>query len=106
MLDTKGPEIRTGKLDPICDGKLTVTRGAIIEVDTDYGRLGNVDDLPCSYKSLPNSVQPGGMILVADGSLILKVLECRAESVITEVMNTATIGEKKNMNRKLIMTIY
>lgn len=98
MLDTKGPEIRTGKLDPSLNGKLSLTRGSTIEVGTDYDKLGTADYLPCSYKSLPQSVRRGGKILVADGSLILKVLECRSESVLAEVMNNATIGEKKNMN--------
>ena len=100
MLDTKGPEIRTGKLDPSCNGKLTLTRGDRIEVGTDYDRLGNKDYLACSYKSLPTSVKAGAKILVADGSLILQVLECKSDSVIAEVLNNATIGEKKNMNRK------
>lgn len=100
MLDTKGPEIRTGKLDPSCNGKLTLTKGARIEVGTDYERLGNADYLPCSYKSLPRSVKPGSKILVADGSLILQVVECRGESVVAEILNNVTIGEKKNMNRE------
>lgn len=100
MLDTKGPEIRTGKLDASCNGKLNLTRGATIEVGIDYERLGNASYLPCSYKSLPKSVKPGAKMLVADGSLILKVLECKEDSVIAEVMNNATIGEKKNMNRE------
>ena len=98
MLDTKGPEIRTGKLDPSLNGKLNLTRGELIEVGTDYARLGTTSYLPCSYKSLPVTVSPGSKILVADGSVILEVTECKAESVIARIMNNAVIGEKKNMN--------
>ena len=36
MLDTKGPEIRTGSVDPSCGGKLNVTKGQTIEVGTEY----------------------------------------------------------------------
>lgn len=39
MLDTKGPEIRTGILDPSCGGKLKLVKGDQIEVGTDYARL-------------------------------------------------------------------
>ena len=38
------------------------------------------------------------MILIADGSLSCRVIKCDTDSVLCEVMNTATIGEKKNMN--------
>lgn len=33
--------------------------------------------IACSYKSLPTSVQKGSRILVADGSLVLTVKECK-----------------------------
>ena len=98
MLDTKGPEIRTGKLDPSLNGKLTLTKGEILEVGTDYAKLGTLSYLPCSYKSLPTTVAPASKILVADGSLMLEVVECRENSVIARILNNAVIGEKKNMN--------
>lgn len=45
MLDTKGPEIRTGTLDPALGGKLTVHKGQSIEVGTDYSRPGDASYL-------------------------------------------------------------
>lgn len=33
--------------------------------------------IACSYKSLPTSVKAGSKILVADGSLVLTVKECK-----------------------------
>lgn len=35
------------------------------------------NQIACSYKSLPTSVQKGSRILVADGSLVLVVKECK-----------------------------
>lgn len=96
--DTKGPEIRTGLLDPSCNGKLKLTKGATIEVGTNYSRTSTRDYLACSYASLPVSVIPGSRILVADGSLSLEVVECRPASIIATVLNNATIGDRKNMN--------
>ena len=55
MLDTKGPEIRTGFLKP--DFKpLNLIRGQSLEIVTDYTVLGDNTTLACSYPDLPNSV--------------------------------------------------
>ena len=51
-----------------------------------------------SYNSLPTSVKPGGKILVADGTVVMEVLECMKTSVRAKVLNDASFGEKKNMN--------
>jgi pyruvate kinase len=98
MLDTKGPEIRTGVVDPSCGGKLKLVKGELLEVGTDYNRTCTPQYLACSYKSLPNSVRPGSKILVADGALSLEVVECKESSVIAKILNNAAFGDKKNMN--------
>ncbi|RYH14562.1 pyruvate kinase [archaeon] len=96
--DTKGPEIRTGKVDPNLGGKVKYSKGTTIEVGTDNTVFCTPEFLSCSYKSLPVSVSPGKKILVADGSLSLLVLECRETSVMCEVLNNASFGDNKNMN--------
>ena len=45
MLDTKGPEIRTGTLEASLNGKITLKKGQLIEVGTDYAKPGNTDYL-------------------------------------------------------------
>lgn len=73
MLDTKGPEIRTGMNK---DGQtIRLTKGQTLELTTDYSHLGDDKKIACSYKSLPESVQVGGVIFCADGSLTLEVSE-------------------------------
>ncbi|CAM9309559.1 unnamed protein product [Pylaiella littoralis] len=96
LLDTKGPEIRTGFLANKKSAELT--RGQDLELTTDYDFLGDHTKIACSYKSLPTSVKAGSKILVADGSLVLTVKECKETSVIAEVMNNCVLGERKNMN--------
>ena len=76
MLDTKGPEIRTGVLDASCGGKLKLVKGQTIEVGTDYSRPCTPEYLACSYKSLPTSVQVGNKMLVADGKQCLPIHQC------------------------------
>jgi len=98
MLDTKGPEIRTGVVDPACGGKLKLVRGDFIEVGTDYDKLCTPQYLACSYKSLPKSVKVGSSMLVADGSLMLEVTEIKETSVVAKILNNVSLGDKKNMN--------
>ena len=97
MLDTKGPEIRTGFLKPEFK-PLNLVRGQSLEIVTDYEVLGDNTKLACSYKELPESVSVGTIILAADGSLVMTVTEVRETSVVVQVNNNATVGERKNMN--------
>ena len=97
LLDTKGPEIRTGMVEPSLN-KLKLEKGKTIEVGTDYEKPCTPEYLACSYKSLPTTVKVGSMILVADGSLSLQVTEIKNESVMATIMNDASLGDKKNMN--------
>jgi pyruvate kinase len=73
MLDTKGPEIRTGSLR---DGKpIELVAGQELLIVTDYSIEGDAKRIACSYKGLPQSVAPGSLIYVADGSLTCEVIE-------------------------------
>jgi len=96
MLDTKGPEIRTGMLK---DGKaIELKAGQILKIVTDYHVLGDTSQIACSYKSLPKTVKPGSTIFVADGSLTCEVTECKEDHVVVKCKNSCTLGERKNMN--------
>ncbi len=98
LLDTKGPEIRTGML---VDGKaVELVKGAALTLTTDYGHLGTASRVAVSYKHLARDVAVGGRILMADGAVLLQVtrtdvakgeVECRC-------LNTAKLGERKNVN--------
>ncbi|KAJ1605380.1 pyruvate kinase [Cryptosporidium canis] len=96
MLDTKGPEIRTGMLE---GGKpIELKAGQTLKITTDYSILGNSGCISCSYPLLPKSVQVGSTVLIADGSLSTQVLEIGDDFIICKVLNNVTIGERKNMN--------
>ncbi len=95
MLDTKGPEIRTGL---VAGGKVTLVEGQDLEIVTDYSVVGDATRIACSYATLPTSVKVGSQILIADGTLMCTVKELRAASVLVTVCNGVTIGDKKNMN--------
>jgi len=96
LLDTKGPEIRTGFLK---DGKSVVlSKGQDLFITTDYDVKGDDKVLACTYKALPTTTSPGCTILAADGALVMTVKECREDGVLVTVENDAVLGERKNMN--------
>lgn len=99
LLDTKGPEVRTG-LFANGQKSISLTKGSTLILTSDYTYLGNEDKIACSYALLANSVQSGQEILVADGSLVLTVLttDVTTGEVTCRVENSVTIGERKNMN--------
>jgi pyruvate kinase len=96
LLDTKGPEIRTGLLEN--HQPIMLEMGQELNIITDYTFLGNTTTISCSYESLPTSVIVGTMILIADGSLVAEVLEILPNGVRVILKNGAKLGEKKNMN--------
>jgi len=96
MLDTKGPEVRTGDL---VDGKkVQLKAGQDLKLFTDYSFKGDSTCIACSYQKLPTSVKPGTQIFVADGTLVLEVKSCGADHIVTKVLNDFLLGQKKNMN--------
>jgi len=98
MLDTKGPEIRTGMLE---NGKpVQLTSGQEVTITTDYSTAGNSGLIAMSYKKLAHDVKPGSSILCADGSIVLEVISTdpAAGTVRARCKNTAMLGERKNVN--------
>ncbi len=73
MLDTKGPEIRTGLLR---DNKpVDLVAGQELLIVTDYSIEGDNKRIACSYKSLPQTVAVGGIVYIADGAITCEVAE-------------------------------
>jgi pyruvate kinase len=54
MLDTKGPEIRTGLL--VDHKPVEFVAGQQLEITTDYSIEGDNTRISCSYRSLPETV--------------------------------------------------
>jgi pyruvate kinase len=99
LLDTKGPEIRSGFFANGAS-KIDLVKGETLVLTTDYTFLGDSKKLACSYPSMAVSVTPGQQILVADGSLVLTVLSCdvAAAEITCQIGNNCSLGERKNMN--------
>ncbi|WP_223068432.1 pyruvate kinase [Paenibacillus caui] len=94
LLDTKGPEIRTGKLktEPIelvQDEFITLTTEEI---------LGDKDRISVTYKELPGDVEVGSTILIDDGLIGLTVLDVQGTEIKCRIVNGGTIKSKKGVN--------
>lgn len=100
LLDTKGPEIRTGFFKEGIE-KIELKKGNELILTGDYTYKGDDKKLACSYEKIASSVKAGQQILVADGSLVLTVLSCEEphREVTCRVENNVAIGERKNMVR-------
>ena len=98
LLDTKGPEIRTGMLDH--GEPVFLEKDSEITLTTDYEIKGNKNLIAVSYASLAKDVAPGSQILCADGSITFTVLSCDVDAGTVQVRaeNSAKLGERKNMN--------
>ena len=101
LLDTKGPEIRTGNVEK--DGliKFEVGDKVIITVDGAICTQGNEKSpthLSLSWKDLPNRASQGIKILIADGLIELEVDNIENQTVYCTAKNSGSIGSKKNVN--------
>lgn len=95
LLDTRGPEIRTGLLaggEPV-----ELAEGARI-VLTDQVVEGTVERVTQSCAGLADAVAPGTRILVDDGLIELAVESVDGGDVACVVRNAGALGERKSVN--------
>ena len=94
LLDTKGPEIRTGNFaDPevfLEEGsKFTITMADVV---------GTKEICTVSYKGLANDVVAGDLILIDDGLVGLRVDEVCGEEIHCTVENSGIVKNHKGVN--------
>lgn len=93
MLDTKGPEMRLGDF---VEGKVTITQGEKF-ILTSRDIQGTKDISFVNHKQLPQEVEPGNQILLADGLVCLLVDKVEGDDIHTTVLNTGLIGNRKRV---------
>ena len=95
-LDTKGPEIRTGKLES-GDEKVKIEEGQKFTFLHD-DVIGNNTKTSISYKGLAEDVRPGASILVDDGAIEFRVDEVVGKDVVCTAVNSGMLGSRKTVN--------
>lgn len=94
MLDTKGPEIRTGAFKT---GSVTLQDGQTFVLTTEE-REGDTDGCTITYKKLPQELQQGDIVLIDDGKLKLQVEETTKTTVRCKVISGGKVSDHKGIN--------
>lgn len=105
LVDTKGPEIRTGPLQGNVD-VAEIATGALVEITTDEVHGESPPSSPhgphriqIDYKSIGSSVSVGSQILLDDGLIALEVSEVKGKGhVMTVALNGGPIKKNKGVN--------
>ena len=97
LLDTKGPEIRTGSFGTDQNIKINFETGDKITLTT-RDVEGTKDILSVSYKGLPEDVEVGGHILIDDGLVDLLIDEIDGTEIKCTFLNSATLKGRRGVN--------
>ena len=94
LLDTKGPEIRTGDMQ---DGKIFLKKGEQIRL-TPRACLGTPSKISITYPDLYQDVQAGTSILIDDGLIELRVEQTQEKDILCRVLNDGAVSNHKGIN--------
>jgi len=96
LLDTKGPEIRTVKLEGGQDVDLVA--GQEFTFTTDPTVIGNKNKVAVTYPGFASDLSVGNTILVDDGLIEMEVISKTENDVKCTVLNNGALGENKGVN--------
>ncbi|KPK07814.1 MAG: pyruvate kinase [Betaproteobacteria bacterium SG8_39] len=96
MCDLQGPKIRVGKFK---DGRVTLQKGARFILDASC-TLGDAERSGLDYKALPRDVEPGDVLLLDDGRIMLEVTDVRGHEVRCVVRQGGVLSNNKGINRQ------
>ena len=95
--DLQGPKIRVSTFK---DGKIFLNVGDKFILDAELPKgEGNQEAVGLDYKTLPQDVVPGDILLLDDGRVQLKVLSTDGAKVFTEVTVGGPLSNNKGINK-------
>lgn len=94
LLDTKGPEIRTGNF---ANGEEILKEGQEFILTT-LPVSGTSERVSVTYKDLPKEVKPGNLVLINDGKIVIKVEKTDDTEVRGTVIHGGKISNHKGIN--------
>ncbi len=96
LLDTKGPEIRTIKLEGGND--VSLKAGQTFTFTTDKSVVGNNEIVAVTYEGFTSDLSVGNTVLVDDGLIGMEVTAIEGKNVVCKVLNNGDLGENKGVN--------
>jgi pyruvate kinase len=96
MCDLQGPKIRVGKFR---EGSAILQKGRSFVLDAAC-EMGDGERVGLDYKELPRDVEPGALLLLDDGRIVLQVTDVRGDEVQTVVRQGGVLSNNKGINRQ------
>ena len=97
MADLQGPKIRVGKF---AEGKVFLEHGQAFILDAARTELGDVNAVGLDYKSLPQEVKAGDVLLLNDGIIVMVVDKVQGQQVHTTVKLGGVLSNNKGINKQ------
>ena len=94
LLDTQGPEIRTGVLA----NPMKLKTGDVVTLSVRDSELVEQKSIQINYDDIVNAVDVGGVITVDNGLMNFKVLQKKQHQLTCEVIDGGTLGSRKHVN--------
>ena len=96
LCDLQGPKIRIGQFEL---GKVTLKTGDIFILDADC-ELGDQFHVGLDYKTLPQEVSEGVVLLLDDGRISMQVDRVKGQQIHCLVLNGGVLSNNKGINRQ------
>jgi len=96
LIDTKGPEVRTTKIDGA--DQIDYHIGDKVTIVGEPDSLTTRERIAVNYDKFVDEIKVGNYILIDDGELELLVVEKTDTELLCEVQNEASMGSRKSVN--------
>lgn len=97
LMDLQGPKIRIASFKDGQKINLKVGDGFALDADLDENS-GDQNAVGIVYKSLPQEVEPGSVLLLDDGRVVLEVENIKGNRINTTVTQAGVLSDKKGIN--------
>ena len=94
LADLQGPKLRVGKFD---GGKVVLATGATFILDRD-ATPGDATRVELPHREIFEAVTPGARLLLDDGKLVLRVVDCEGDRIETRVEVGGALSNSKGLN--------
>lgn len=96
LCDLQGPKIRIGKF---ANGKVTLKTGDLFTLDASC-ELGDQKQVGLDYKTLPDEVEAGTILLLDDGRITMEVKQVKGSKILCAVLAGGELSNNKGINKQ------
>ncbi len=96
LLDTMGPEIRTGEID----APMRLEAGEEVYLTVEFASPSDrrANEIHVNYPELPDAVAVGNSVTLDNGLINLEVLQKSARALLCRVVDGGSLGSRKHIN--------